>query len=215
MSEEMSEETGAEDVNDDVDTSAEESASNDVDNAENEEAKESTDSDAEKGKADDEGESEDSTGEYTADDFELPEGMEVDEAAMGEFLEIANDKDLSPKERDQALVDLYAKKAQEAADAQVQSWDKQIDEWQEACMKDKEFGGKAYEENKGVMLKALSEYGTKELNEFLSNYGVSEHPDFQRFLFKVGKTLSEDNSAKGSQSDQTSIEERWYGNSNA
>ena len=183
--------------------------------ADNDKTKEKSDDDAEKSKDDDKkGDDDDGTTEpLTADDFEMPEGVEVDEAMMTEFLEIANNKELSVKEQNQALVGLYAKKQQDALDAQYQSWDDQRNDWKADAKKDKEIGGKAFDENLAHAQKALAHFGSKELKEFGEQYGFVDHPEYLKMMVRVGKTLTEDNSSgnKGGGDSQTPIEERWYG----
>ncbi len=182
--------------------------------ADDDKAKEDSDDDAEKSKDDDDSGDDDKANELlTADDFEMPEGVEVDEGMMGEFLEIANNKELSGKDRDQALVSLYAKKQQDAMDAQYQSWDDTRNAWKTEAKSDKEIGGAAFDENMAHAQKALAHFGSKELQEFGEQFGWADHPEYLRMMVRVGKTLSEDNSAgnKGGGDTQTPIENRWYG----
>jgi len=184
--------------------------------ADDDKTKEDSDDDAEKSKDDDDkGDDDEGTEPLTAESFELPEGVEVDEGMMGEFLEIANNKELSGKDRDQALVSLYAKKQQDALDAQYQSWDDTRNGWKTEAKSDKEIGGAAFEENMAHAQKALSHFGSKELKEFGEQFGWADHPEYLRMMVRVGKTLSEDNSSgnKGAGDTQTPIENRWYGTS--
>ena len=187
----------------------------DADNkADDDKTKEDSDDDAEKSKDDDDkGDDDEGTEPYTAESFEMPEGVEVDKVMMDEFLQIANDKELSGKGRDQALVSLYAKKQQDALDAQYQSWDDQRIEWKTEAKGDKEIGGKGFDENMAHAQKAMAHFGTKEYKEFGEQYGFVDNPEHLRFLVRVGKTLSEDNSSgnKGAGDTQTPIENRWYG----
>lgn len=185
--------------------------------ADDDKTKKNSDEDAEKSKTDDDkGDDDEGTNEpYTAESFELPEGVEVDESMMGEFLEIANDKELSGKDRDQALVSLYAKKQQDAMDAQYQSWDDQRITWKNEAKVDKEIGGKEFDKNLAHANKALAHFGSKELKEFGEQYGFVDNPEYLRMMVRVGKTLAEDNSSgnHGSGDSQTPIENRWYGSS--
>ena len=90
--------------------------------ADNDKTKKDSDDDAEKSKDDDEkGDDDEGTEPLTADDFEFAEGVEVDKGMLNEFLEVANNKELTSKEQNQALVNLYAQKQQAALDAQYQS----------------------------------------------------------------------------------------------
>tara|TARA_R110000851_G_scaffold283911_1_gene437478 strand:- start:2508 stop:3248 length:741 start_codon:yes stop_codon:yes gene_type:complete len=217
---------GGDDAAAQIDTANEESAPDDAeakdtggsdgadDEANADKAKKESDDDAEKSKDDDDnGDEDEGTELLTADDFDMPEGLEVDEGMMGEFLEIANNKELSGKDRDQALVGLYAQKQKDALDAQYQSWDDQRSAWKTEAKTDKEIGGKAFDENLAHAQKAMAKFGSKELKEFGEQYGFMDNPEYLRMMVRVGKTLSEDNSSgnKGGGDSQTPIENRWYG----
>ena len=211
--------TGSDDAN-------KESTSNDTDangtdkgddadkTADNDKTKKDSDDDAEKSKDDDEkGDDDEGTEPLTADDFEFAEGVEVDKGMLNEFLEVANNKELTSKEQNQALVNLYAQKQQAALDAQYQSWDDTRNAWKTEAKADKEIGGAAFDENLAHAGKALAHFGSKELKEFGEQYGWADHPEYLRMMVRVGKTLSEDNSSgnQGGGDTQTPIETRWYG----
>src|SRR5687767_12536146 len=72
------------------------------------------------------------------EDFTLPEGIELDQAAMEGFLPVAKELNLT-QEQAQKLVDLQTAYVKNAADAQAKAWDKQLTEWADAARADKEF----------------------------------------------------------------------------
>ena len=183
------------------------------DNTESGEAKQSTDSDAEKGESNEEGADDSGEVEFKVEDFTLPEGVEVDETTMGEFLKIANNKELSAKDRHQELVSLYAARQTELATAQLQQWEDVRNGWKAEVKADKEIGGKALDENLSLVQKVLSQYGSKELKEFGDNYGWSDNPEYLKMMVRIGKELplGEDNLSKGNPDSKTPIESRWYG----
>jgi hypothetical protein len=206
----MSEETATEETTEEV---VEETTNQETGD---EQAKESPDGD--KGKDPEaDGEGSDDDGEeaeaeiFTSESFELPEGLEMDEEKMTEFLGIANDKDMSPKERNQALVSLYSKRQIEAAEQQTQQWEDIRNEWKKEAKNHKEYGGKDYKKNQSTMLKTLNHYGNKELVEMGNHFGWMDNPHFQLFLHNAGKSLSEDQLASGKNNTSESIESRWYG----
>lgn len=209
----MSEETTAEITEEDTGAVAEEETSEE--NTEDEQAKEATDSDKSDDSEADEDESE-NHGEvevFTAESFELPEGIEVDEARMKNFLDIANNKDMTPKERNQALVTLHSKQQLEAVEAQTQQWEDIRSEWRKEAKEHKEYGGKDYKKNQAAMLQTLNHFGNKELVEMGNHFGWMDNPHFQLFLHNAGKSLSEDQLAQGKAKGKSeSMESRWYGN---
>tara|TARA_R110000744_G_scaffold77219_1_gene152633 strand:+ start:1457 stop:2086 length:630 start_codon:yes stop_codon:yes gene_type:complete len=177
-----------------------------------EQAKESSDGDNPKGEVDDEGSDEEGEAEvFTAESFEMPEGIEVDAEKMGEFLELANNKEMSAKEKNQALVTLYASKQLEAAEAQTQQWETVRKEWKDEAKNHAEYGGKDYKKNQAVMLKTLNHFGNKELVDMGNHFGWMDNPHFQLFLHNAGKSLTEDQLASGRTVKSESIENRWYG----
>jgi hypothetical protein len=150
--------------------------------------------------------------EYTANDFAMPEGVELDEAMMTDFLAVANNQELTGKDRDQALVDLYAKKQGEATDAQYQQWEDTRTGWLKEAKADKEIGGKQFDENMGLAKKAMSKFGSKELQEFGTHYGWADHPEYLKLLVRVGATLSEGKAPRGgAKNEGGTIADRWYG----
>lgn len=188
-----------------------EQGNSDTDSANTEEPAD-TDNPAE-GEGDDDGEAVAGNLDYKAEDFELPEGMALDEDMMGKFMGVAKEIKL-PKDQAQKLVQMYAEKQQEAVDVAHDAWEDVRLGWQNEIKADKEIGGKGYEQNKAVMLRALSKYGSKELVEFGNQYGWSDNPAYQRFLFKIGKSLSEDAVGEGNNGSPPAIEDiasRWYG----
>lgn len=175
-----------------------------------EQAKESSDDDSQKGEGDGD-KAKDEGGEYTAESFEMPEGMEVDEAMMTDFLEVANNKGLSGKERDQALVSLYANKMKEATDRTMEQWEGIRKGWSDEAKSHKVYGGDDYKENKAIMMGALNHFGNQELVKMGEHFGWMDNPDFQLFLYNAGKTLTEDQIAQGRENNVVPIESRWYG----
>lgn len=143
----------------------------------------------------DEGEPNTDSQDYS--DFSLPEGVELDEAMMGQAVELFKETGL-PKEQAQKFIDLYASKVQEIAQNQIDTHSQLMEEWQTNAKNDKEFGGDKFEQSIGVAKQALKHFGTPELNELLETHGVGNHPEMIRLLVKVGKLTMED-SPQGSQ----------------
>lgn len=120
-------------------------------------------------------------------EFEFPEGTTIDEELLGKFKGVAEGLKLT-KEGAQELLNLQL----EAQNQQLEQWQTTLKEWRDTAEADKEVGGKNFKENVGVARKALSEFGTPELREALDVYGMGNHPEFIRFLYRVGKQMSED-----------------------
>jgi len=153
-------------------------------------------------------------GEFTSEDFAVPEGMEVDETMMGEFLSIANNGDLKGKDRDQAFVDLYAEAVQQTTDIQHQQWDEVRNDWLSDARSDKEIGGAKFNEKMAIARKGFEGVGTPKLLQFLEDYGLADNPEILRLGYRVGSLVSEDNSGGnnfGRKGSQIPIEHAMYG----
>jgi hypothetical protein len=125
------------------------------------------------------------------EDFNLPEGMEVDKEALEKFAPLAKELNLT-QEQAQAFVDLYSGKQTALADANAKAWTDLRGDWVKTAKADKEFGGQNFDANVGVAKNALKAFGTPELNEALSLTGVGDHPEFIRFVYRIGKAIGED-----------------------
>lgn len=125
------------------------------------------------------------------EDFTVPEGFVLDEAAMAEFLPMAKGLNLS-QEQAQQLVDLQTKlvgQAQKQADA---AWDETLDGWKQQVVADKDIGGQNLPGTIAACGKAIDAFGSPTLRQTLEATGVGNHPDIVRFFAAVGKAMSED-----------------------
>lgn len=124
-------------------------------------------------------------------DFKLPDGFKVDPESMTSFKTLAKEFNLK-QEQAQKLVDmqsgLMSKYAKESTDA----WDGVQKDWRSKAETDSEIGGQKFKENVGIAKKALDKYGTPAFKEAIEHTGMGNHPELIRFLYKVGKTISED-----------------------
>ena len=129
-------------------------------------------------------------------DFDLPEGVELDEEILAEFTPVL--KDLGASQEDaQKLLDLQMKMAEKVQTAQNEEWAETQDKWVKDGEADKEFGKGKYDESVSFARKALLDIGTPELRAALESTGMGNHPEFVRFFFRVGKAISEDDFSFG------------------
>jgi hypothetical protein len=125
------------------------------------------------------------------EDFKLPEGFTVDpkelEEVQGLFKEAGLDQSTAQK-----MIDKWTGKQTAAAEANAKAWNDMRGDWVKTAKSDKEFGGQNFDANVGVAKNALKAFGTPELNEALTLTGVGDHPEFIRFVYRVGKAIGED-----------------------
>lgn len=145
---------------------------------------------------DEDGKSKDSDGDKdkvpeSYSDFNLPEGVVVDEAALGDFQGLAKELNLS-QEKAQKVIDLYTKTQQGGLEKQKSDWQGVIDGWDKDSQADKEFGGDAFKGNMGIANKAFKQFGNDAFKDALVTSGMGNHPELIRFMIAVGKGMSED-----------------------
>ena len=133
----------------------------------------------------------------TYTEFTMPEGVEVDKAAVEKFEPLARELNLS-QENAQKLVDVYAEGAKQAAEAQITTWGDIKEGWVKEGKADKEIGGENYDQTVSDAKLALDKLGNEALGIVLETTGVGDNPDFLRMFAKVGRVLRDDNIDFGS-----------------
>ena len=140
-------------------------------------------------------------------EFKAPEGVEqLDAQALAVFEPIAKELGLS-QEQAQKLVDIYPQIQQQQAEA----WSKQVTDWGDQVKADKEIGGDKLTASVGQAQKALDQFGTPALREYLESSGLGNHPELVRAFAKVGKMMSEDKIIMPNQGGQRSAADVLYG----
>lgn len=140
-------------------------------------------------------------------EFKAPEGVEqLDPQALAVFEPIAKELGLS-QEQAQKLVDIYPQIQQQQAEA----WSKQVTDWGDQVKADKEIGGDKLTASVGQAQKALDQFGTPALREYLESSGLGNHPELVRAFAKVGKMMSEDKIIMPNQGGQRSAADILYG----
>ena len=175
---------------DDAKASEEETAE-DGDAAKSKDAKSEDDkSDKDEKSKDSESDEEDGDDEaepISYDDLTAPEGVDVDETALGNFKELIGTfnegKGLSTKDA-QAVVDFRA----EMIKAEVANWEQTFSEWRGEMHADKEIGGDNFK-SKTIpnVLAACEKYGGAEMVKLIrTNKMYGEQPALIRLLNRVG-----------------------------
>jgi hypothetical protein len=119
----------------------------------------------------------------------LPEGFSVPEGTMTAFSGILTDAALTPQERGQKLLDLYATNLQAQAtaanEANAAAWQKMNDEWRTAAMALPEFAGKAEAEIGAVKQGLLAAGATPDFFKALDLTGAGNNPHVLQVLHKL------------------------------
>ena len=157
--------------------------------------------------------------------FTVPEGMALDEKALGEFSGLMSDPDLSPQERGQKLLDMYAGQVKSIADdyaqRQVDVWRAQNDTWKDDLRRDPDLGGNRINTTLGIAKSVIEEYGGSkeqqaELLQHIDINGMGNFAGFVRLLHNIGTAMNviEDGivAAPSGKVPAQTRGEKWYGN---
>lgn len=127
----------------------------------------------------------------TYEAFTLPEGVQLDEAAVAKVTPVFKDIGLT-QEQAQKLVTQYAELQQAAAEQQVAGFNQIKKDWAAEIKSDAEFGGDKLKETLGAAKAVLGTFGDKALMSDLKEWGWANHPGLIRLLARVKAHLSED-----------------------
>ena len=125
-----------------------------------------------------------------------PEDLSVSQQAQTAFLETARALDLSVQQAQQ-LVDLEARLSRDSAQEQIRHQQEQVRQWGEQLQ---QFYGPRWEEAVSLAVRAADTFGGPELRALLEETGLGNHPVIVRTFNEIGKRISEDFSAGGSES---------------
>ncbi|EAS2156612.1 peptidase [Salmonella enterica] len=143
-------------------------------------------------------------------EFTTGEGVELDAEALKDFEPVARELNLT-NEQAQKLVDAYPKILAGVQQRQAEAWQAQTEQWAADVKADKEIGGDKLTANLSAAQRALAQFGTPELKEYLEGTGLGNHPELVKAFIKIGKAMSEDGMVDGSNQGQRSAAEVLYG----
>lgn len=134
----------------------------------------------------------------------IPEGFTPDPKFLGSFKSALNDDlvtkaGLKPEvasEFGTKLAALYAQQQKDQQTAQLESYQKQSLDWENALKADKDFGGanlKASVDNIDRVRSTIP--GAREALKALDACGLGNHPEVCKFISEIGKALREDTSS--------------------
>lgn len=144
-----------------------------------------------KGQNDADGKSVTDDAPETYADFDLPEGMPLDEKLLESAVPVFKELNLT-QEQAQKLVDFQANQVQASQDAAIDSFNQMKADWLNQAKTDKEIGGDSFDENVGTAKLFIKQFGTEELRNILDETGVGNHPEVIRAFANAGKFLKED-----------------------
>lgn len=126
-----------------------------------------------------------------ASSLKFEEGVTVNEGARDEFLGILNDRNLSPAEQAQKLVDLQTRLSREASETGSQAWADLQSQWQDEVRSDPDIGGAKLETNLAAIGKLVDQFGTPELRAVMDLTGAGNNVHVIKFCANIAKALTE------------------------
>ena len=129
-------------------------------------------------------------------EFQIPEGMEMDTEALGEFAPIAQELGLS-QEQAQKFVSVYADAVQRQHDQQQEAFWSQVDQWKDATRNHEEIGGQNLETSIANANRVLKAFGGKEAAQVLEQTGLGCHPAIIGMLARAGAVIADDDFVTG------------------
>lgn len=167
-----------------------------------------------KSEKDDKGKEAADTTLVVVDDLKFPDGVPVDEGIQDEFLKVINDKDMTPKDRAQAMIGLQSSlmvKAVEAHEAVINGWAEEAGADPEIIGAD----GTKKDENLALSNKGMSALKIDGLSDLLISSGYGNHPVFIKTFMKIGAIVSDDKFISSGHAGETgenkTAGERMYG----
>lgn len=128
-------------------------------------------------------------------EFDLPEGMELNQEVLGDLGELAGELGIKNKEDAAKFVPLGVKLVENAFAKQQEQFAETRKEWVETVGADKEIGGADEATRKQKLTVAdrgLQAVGSPELRTLLNQTGLGDNPEVIRAFYKVGLSVSED-----------------------
>ena len=152
----------------------------------------------------DEGEGEGDNVVPEKDEFEPPEGVEVDPSKIEVFGETAKELGLNQKQFQQ-LVEYDIQRSAAALEEMSTQFSERINHWAEDTKADKELGGENFDENLGLAKRAIDTFGSPQLAKLIDvpsadnpdGLGLGNHPEVIRLFYRVGRAISESDLVTG------------------
>lgn len=126
----------------------------------------------------------------TAADLKFAEGATVNETARDEFLGIINNRELTPSQQAQAVVELQGRLSREASEAGSLAWAETQNTWRAETLT--AFGDQAKLDAALTDVGGLvNEFGTPELRQVMDLTGAGNNAHVVKFLATIAAQLKE------------------------
>jgi hypothetical protein len=130
--------------------------------------------------------------------FNMPEGMQLDEAVVGKFAPVAKELGLDQAGA-QKMFDFSNRLVLDAVGEMADFHKQTVEGWQNEAKADKEIGGANFDANVALAKTGMEKTGGTDLVNLLEEYGLNAHPLIIRAFRDVGKMVSNDTVETGAQ----------------
>ena len=128
--------------------------------------------------------------------FEFSPETIVDTVLVDDFKNFAMHNQIDIKTAQQ-VARFYESVVEKANSRQEMANDHFEREMRESCENDEEYGGSKYYDNMRYAKAAMTRFDDGTLEKILTDSGFGSHPEVVRFMYRVGRSLSEKNIAIG------------------
>lgn len=132
----------------------------------------------------------------TVEDITIPEGFEVDEEAMGNFLEFANERGFDADTAN-SLVEFHTKELQRLTEASEAVFPQMVEQWRQEVLAFPEMAEAKRGESVAAIGRIVEQFGGDGLREAMDLTGAGDHPAFVRFMLNLNKALGEGRPVQG------------------
>lgn len=132
--------------------------------------------------------------------FKAPEGVKIDEVAVGAFAGVLNDSALSPQDRGAKLLELHNAELAKVGAANTKAWADTTTKWLGEIKADPKIGGDKITATVSTIAKAidtLGPEGAKAFREALDITGAGNNPAVVRALHAFASRLTEGGHVNG------------------
>lgn len=124
-------------------------------------------------------------------ELKVPEGLGLDDAALGAFKGKASELGLDSAKA-QGLLDFYASTQAAQVKAAMDTWSKTDQQWRETVKADPDIGGGNMQKSVALAQKAARAVGGQEVLDIIERAGLGSHPGLFKAFVLLGRTMSED-----------------------
>ena len=146
--------------------------------------------------------------------LKVPENSPLSQAHIDKISSFAKEKGLSNDEA-QMLVERESEAVATFKATQMAEFETKKTQWFEDSKNDKEFGGEKFKESAELSHRVIERFASPTLKEHLKETGLGNHPELVRFVWAIGKEMSEDKliipGGQTKQPEKKTAAERLYG----